>query len=200
MHGQRREPSIVPAGDEAKDLLAVQRTLQGDSSAFSDIVNRYTHVIYPLAFRLLESREEAEDAVQEIFLNAYKSLQNFRIGARFYSWLYTIAINKIRSLLRKKHRHRKTISLDADSTPEPPDQREDPQLRVISQAEEERARKALSNLKPIYRIAFVLRFIEDMPLQDMADVLDLPIGTVKARLHRARKQMISILTEKPTTE
>ena len=196
MHDQRRERSIIPPGDDAKDLLAVQKTLQGDSAAFSDIVNRYTQPIYSLAFRLLESTEEAEDAVQEIFLNAFKALGSFRIGARFYSWFYAIAVNKIRSLLKKKLRYRKTISLDADNTPDLPDQREDLQMRVVSYSEEERAREELSNLKPIYRIVFVLRFIEGMPLRDMADILDIPIGTVKARLHRARKQMISILTEK----
>lgn len=196
MHDKRRERSITAAGDDAKDLLAVQKTLQGDTGAFSDIVNRYTPVIYSLAVRLLENSEEAEDAVQEIFLNAYKSLHSFKIGARFYSWLYTIAVNKIRSLLRKKHRQGRTVSLDADGAPDLPDTREDLQLRVVSRAEEERAREMLSNLKPAYRIAFVLRFIEGMPLKDMADVLDIPIGTVKAHLHRARKQMISILTEK----
>ena len=108
-------------------------------------------------------------------------------------------MNKIRSLLKKNRRYGKTLSLDADTTPDLPDQREDLQLRVVSYSEEERAREELSNLKPIYRIVFVLRFIEGMPLRDMADILDIPIGTVKARLHRARKQMISILTEKKQT-
>ncbi len=196
MHGQRRERSIIPAGDDAKDLLAVQKTLQGDTDAFRDIVHRYTPVIYSLAIRLLESREEAEDAVQEIFFNAYRSLGSFKIEARFYSWLYTVAVNKIRSLLRKKRRHGKILSLDADGAPELPDRREDLQLRVISHTEEERAGKMLSNLKPMYRIAFVLRFIEGVPLRDMADILGIPVGTVKAHLHRARKQMITILTEK----
>jgi RNA polymerase sigma-70 factor (ECF subfamily) len=196
MHGQSKEPSIAPTPDDARDLLAVQRTLQGDSAAFSEIVNRYTRPIYSLAFRLLESREEAEDAVQEVFLNAFRSLHSFKLEARFYSWLYTIAVNKIRSLLRKGRRGRRTVSLDGDNVPDLPDKRENPQLMVVSRSEEERAHELLSTLKPIYRIAFVLRFMEDMPLQEMAEVLDIPLGTVKARLHRARKQMISALAER----
>jgi len=196
MHGQRKERSITRVGDDAQDLLAVQKTLQGDTDAFSDIVDRYSPVLYALALRLLGSKEEAEDTVQEIFLSVYKSLRSFKLEARFYSWLYTIAINKIRSLLRKKDRRRRPVSLDADGFPDFADPREDIQLRVVSRIEEERAQELLSTLKPIYRIAFVLRFVEGMSLQDMADVLEIPIGTVKARLHRARKQMISILTEK----
>jgi RNA polymerase sigma-70 factor (ECF subfamily) len=195
MHDRRREHSIKLADDDAKDLLAVQKTLQGDTGAFSDIVNRYTPIVYSLAARLLENREEVEDAVQEIFLNAYRSLRSFKIGARFYSWFYTIAVNKIRSLLRKKHRIGVTVSLDNENMPDLPDRREDLQLKIISRAEEERARELLSSLKPIYRIAFVLRFVEGMSIDDMATILDVPVGTVKARLHRARKQLISILTE-----
>jgi len=196
MHGQRNERSIKTAEDDAKDLHAVQKTLQGDTDAFSDIVYRYTPVIYSLAARLLESREEAEDAVQEIFLNAYRSIHSFRIEARFYSWLYTIAVNKIRSLVRKKRRRGKPVSLDADGIPDVPDQRQDHQLEVVSLSEEDRARELLLKLKPAYRIAFVLRFTEDMSLNEIAAVLEVPVGTVKARLHRARKQLISLLTEK----
>jgi len=196
MHAQRGERSIATEEDDVKDLLAVQKTLQGDTGAFSDIVNRYTPVIYSLAARLLENREEAEDAVQEIFLNAFRSLKSFRLGARFYSWLYTIAINKIRSLLRTKSRQGKSISIDADEAPDIPDSRQDHQLRLVSLAEEERIRQVLFLLKPIYRVVFVLRFIEGMSLHDMSTVLRVPIGTVKARLHRGRKQLISMLTEK----
>ncbi|MBN1685383.1 MAG: RNA polymerase sigma factor [Spirochaetales bacterium] len=196
MHDEPRERPIITAEDDGKDLLAVQKTLQGETGAFSDIVNRYTPVMYSLAARLLENREEAEDAVQEIFLAVFRSLKSFNIEARFYSWLYTIAVNKIRSLLRKKHRFTRTVSLDTEDAPDLPDARENLQLQVVSSAEEERARAAISRLKPIYRIVFVLRFIEGMSLNDMAEILDLPAGTVKARLHRARKQLISILTEK----
>ena len=196
MYDQSKEPSIAPTPDDAKDLLAVQKTLQGDSNAFSEIVNRYTRPIFSLAYRLLESTEEAEDAVQDVFFNAYRSLRSFKLEARFNSWLYTIAANKIRSHLRKKNRRRGSVSLNGDNAPDLPDIRENPQLRVISQSEEKRAEELLSTLKPIYRIAFVLRFMEGMELRDMAEVLEIPLGTVKARLHRARKQMIAALTEK----
>ena len=195
MHGQPRERAIANAEDDAKDLLAVQKTVQGDAVAFSDIVNRYTPVVYSLAARLLENREEAEDAVQEIFLSAFRSLKSFNIKVRFYSWLYTIAVNKIRSLLRKRRRSGRTVSLDTEDFPDLPDRRENLQLQVISYTEEDRAREAITRLKPIYRIAFALRFMEGMPINDMAEVLEVPVGTVKARLHRARKKLISILTE-----
>jgi len=194
MHG-RRSP-INSTGDDARDLLAVQKTLQGDTDAFSEIVNRYTPVLYSLAFRLLGNEEEAEDAVQEIFMNTFRSLKSFRIGARFYSWLYTIAVNLIRSRLRRKRRtgSQRHVSLDSDTRQPVPDTRENVELRVISGTEEERAEKEIEALKPIYRIVFVLRFVEEMSLKEISEVLKLPIGTVKARIHRARKQLIDVLT------
>lgn len=195
MYDQRRNCSIEPAEDDAKDLLAVQKTLQGDTSAFSDIVNRYTPVIFSLSMRLLVHREEAEDAVQEIFLNAFKSLRQFNIESRFYSWLYTIAVNKIRSLNRNKRRSGRSVSFDTDEVPEIADRRQDIQLQVVNTTEEERIRKMLFKLKPMYRTIFVLRFIEGMSLQDTADILGVPLGTVKARLHRARKQLITMVTD-----
>jgi len=196
MHGWRRERSIANLEDDIKDLAAVQKTLQGDTDAFSDIVIRYTPVIYSLAVRLLRNNVEAEDVVQEVFLHAFRSLKSFKIEARFYSWLYTIAVNKIRSYVRREGRRVKTISLDADGAPNPPDQLENHQLRLVLLSEEERAREVISRLKPIYRIVFVLRFIEGMSLNEMSTILHVPVGTVKARLHRARKQLISILTER----
>jgi RNA polymerase sigma-70 factor (ECF subfamily) len=146
-----------------------------------------------LAFRLLESREDAEDATQDIFLNVYKSLKSFNIEARFYSWLYTIAVNRLKSLLRK--RRRQVVSIEAEQIPEPVDQRVDLQHFVISANEEERAKSLLADLKPAYRIAFVLRFIEGFSLMEISNMLKIPVGTVKTHLHRARKQLLSMLTK-----
>jgi RNA polymerase sigma-70 factor, ECF subfamily len=187
---------IASTRDDAKDLLAVHKTLQGDTNAFSEIVDRYTPVLYSLAFRLLGNDEEAEDAVQEILLNTFRSLKNFKIEARFYSWLYTIAVNWIRSRLRKRSRSgsARQISLDDNNPLQVPDDREQVEMHAITQCEENRAEDALNILKPTYKIVFVLRFIEEMSLKEIAGVLHMPIGTVKARIHRARKQLITELT------
>jgi RNA polymerase sigma-70 factor (ECF subfamily) len=174
--------------------LAVQRTLQGDTEAFSDIVERYTPVLFSLAIKSLTDREEAEDTVQEVFLNAFRSLHRFSIEARFYTWLYTIAVNNVRSRLRKRYRSFKMRSLDAENAPVLRDGRVDVELSVVTATEEERAAKALDILNPDYRIVFILRFIEGKSLKEIANTLDLPVGTVKARIHRARKKLIGALT------
>ena len=202
MPDDRRGRLIGSVSDDAKDLYAIQKTLQGDTDAFTEIVERYTPLLYSLALRILGTSDGAEDAVQEIFLNVYKSLKSFRINARFYSWLYTIAVNLLRSRLRHQRRigRLRAVSLNDDATPELPDRREDPQLTIVRCNEEARAEEALASLKPIYRIVFVLRYIENMPIGDIAEVLKTPVGTIKARIHRAKKTLIDILTDEGRTK
>ena len=197
MHG--RGCSIVSTRDDGKDILAVQNTLQGNTEAFSDIVGRYTPVVYSLAARTLGDTEEAEDAVQEVFLHAYKSLRSFRIGSRFYPWLYTIALNEVRSRLRRRSRMGILGSLDANPQIPVSDRRIDVEKQVIGTIEEERALATLDVLPPRLRLVFVLRFLEDLPLKDISILLKIPVGTVKARVHRARKKLIGFLTDSDET-
>ena len=193
MYGRGR--SIVSTSDDAKDILAVQNTLQGDTKAFSDIVQRYTPVVYSLAARTLGNTEEAEDTVQNVFLHAYKSLKSFRIGSRFYPWIYTIALNEVRSRLKRRSRQGYVSHLDA--IPQKPiyDRRIDIERHVIGTLEEERALTALDILPPKLRLVIVLRFMENRPLKDIGELLKIPVGTVKARIHRARKKLIVFLTD-----
>ena len=91
--------SIAPQNNDAADLLAVQKTLQGSSGAFTEIVERYTPIFYSLACRVLGDLDEAEDAVQDIFFQAFRSLRSFKIHNRFYTWIYTVGLNLLRSRL-----------------------------------------------------------------------------------------------------
>jgi RNA polymerase sigma-70 factor (ECF subfamily) len=184
--------------EDSRDLLAVQETLRGDRKAFDEVVLRYTPLLYSLAFRLLRTREEAEEAVQEIFLRVYRALPQFRLGRRFHPWLYTIALNHLRTQRRKLLRSRslKTRPLDeaqdvaASARPEA-----DP-AGAVERAEAERlAQAALERLPPRYREVFVLRQIEGLPVRDVAEILDLPEGTVKTFLHRGRALLVARLAD-----
>ncbi|HUV06467.1 MAG TPA: sigma-70 family RNA polymerase sigma factor, partial [Spirochaetia bacterium] len=99
-----RTTAVSHTQDDAQVLKAVQDTLRGDTSAFETIVKKYSSVVYSLAYRMLGNGEDAEEAVQEIFLRLYRSLSRFQLNRQFRPWLYSIAANYLRSLLRKKRR------------------------------------------------------------------------------------------------
>ena len=183
--------------DEARDLFAVQRTLQGDTLAFAEIVDRYTPVLYSLSYRLLGNREEAEDAVQEIFERAFRSIGRFRLESKFYSWLYTIAINWLRSAMRRRgsRREESTISYETGESYDGSSALGDPSAMLAEGEAREAVTKAVRSLKAMYRIVFVMHYFESMPLQQIADLLRVPLGTVKTRLRRARNMLAADMME-----
>ena len=137
---------MILVNDDSRDLLSVQKTLQGDTQAFADIVSRYSHILYSLSFRFLGDEQEAEDAVQEIFVRAFQSLPRFKLQARFYTWIYTIGLNWLRSRLRVKRTARKYLgpSLGDD---EPVDvHNADPSEALIRKEEERLVHKALGKM------------------------------------------------------
>jgi RNA polymerase sigma-70 factor (ECF subfamily) len=191
----------TPAGRpaDADDLLAVQRTLAGDPRGFDDIVERHSGSLYTLAVRMLGSPQDAEEAVQEVFLKAYRHLGRFQIHRRFHPWLYTIAINHLRSLLRKSRRRRNLsrIELDTAALADGSSERSsDPEAWAALADGERLAAAALGELKEEYREVFILRRIQGLPVREVAEILRMPEGTVKTNLHRARLRLIELLAER----
>jgi RNA polymerase sigma-70 factor (ECF subfamily) len=177
----------------------VQATLNGNPAAFEAIVNRYTPLLYSLAYRLLGQGEEAEDAVQEILEKAFRALPRFRISERFFPWLYTIGLNHLRSLERRRRRRSrlKILSAEPERVLESIASEQGNPARQSELREGERlAQEALDTLRVEYREVFVLRQIQGFSVQEVAEVLQMPEGTVKTHLHRARKQMIDFLSRK----
>ncbi len=177
---------------DAADLHAVQRTLRGDTDAFGEIVERYTPVIYSLAVRMLDSAEDAEEATQEVFLKAYRSLSRFHLSKRFYPWLYTIAVNYLRSQRRKRRRRDPSgdlsydESLPAGAADGPHEAPETSLLRTEARRSVDRG---LERLKAAHREVFVLRELEGLSVADVAEVLGIAEGTVKTHLHRAKREL-----------
>lgn len=186
--------TVVPTPEPSDETLA-SRAAAGDDHAFETIVRRYQARVYRLAGRLT-SETDAPDVLQETFLQVHRHLPSFRGDARFSTWLYRIATNAGLMHLRARAR-RPAEPLDAFlpafdaagrhcSTPA--------QLRVVSQAEElidrqalaDRAREGLSLLPDLYREAFVLRDLEEMPTAEVAEVLGIEPAAVRQRVHRAR--------------
>src|SRR5437588_770364 len=172
---------------EYDDAQLVTASKNGDQDTFSLLVQRYQRRVFNLVFRMLQNYEEASEVTQEAFLAAWQGLPSFRGEARFSTWLYRIAYNCALKQLEQRKRDR-AIQLEVQaeqivfSTSR--EQRVDAEL-------EARARQALvhehlANLPAKYRIVLVLRHLQDMPYAEMADILTMPIGTIKTHLFRAR--------------
>lgn len=181
---------------EVDDRVLIDQSLQGDSSAFGVLVRRYQDRLYNTVYRLVGNHEDAQDTLQEAFLNAYQSLRSFKGDSRFFTWIYRIAINAAISLKRKR---KNAVSIDAglvDGIPfDPVDESAgiEPE-RAIEQAEEEQIlQDALDRLSDDHRAVLVMKEIEGFKYEDIAEVLRIPIGTVRSRLHRARVELREVL-------
>jgi RNA polymerase sigma-70 factor (ECF subfamily) len=193
----------APAADEGDEALAA-RAAAGEEPAFEELVSRYQARVYRLACRLTADEGDAKDVLQETFLAAYRGLPAFRGEARFSSWLYRIATNA--ALMHRRARARRpTESLevflprfDADGA----HATEPPELRAASRADElldrrllaEKARAGLDRLPDIYREAFVLRDLEEMTTQEVAELLGIDPAAVRQRVHRARLMLRGYLS------
>ncbi len=177
-------------------LLAACR--QGDLDAFGQLVRRHQDRLYNTVLRLVNNPEDAQDVVQEAFLNAYQALDGFKGHSEFFTWLYRIAYNSAISLKRKQ---RVTLSLSAGThgaaPPEPLDESEQarPGQGLERRDEERRVQAALDRLSPEHRVVLILKDLEGQKYETMAEILRVPIGTIRSRLHRARAELRSILEQ-----
>ncbi|GIK17052.1 MAG: RNA polymerase sigma-H factor [Planctomycetota bacterium] len=192
-----------PAGVTGTDDAALIRQVQsGEVRVFAELIRRYQDRVYNTCWRFCGHAEDARDLTQDTFLHAFRRIGEFRLDSRFYTWLFRIAVNLSISH-RRKARHRAAWSLDgasgnddasgspgvrlADHAGEPPDER-------ASIAEQrERLGQALRRLDEEHRTVIVLRDIEGLSYTDIAEVLDVPVGTVRSRLHRARLELSEVM-------
>jgi RNA polymerase sigma-70 factor (ECF subfamily) len=178
------------------DSRLIELSIQGDRAAFGVLVGRYQERLYHTAYRLLGNADDAMDVVQEAFLNAYQSLRQFKGDARFFTWLYRIAVNSAISLRRRSARVGSPRLLGSTDRPgaggaDPPDESHgsEPGSALERAEEEARLQAALDSLTPEHRAVLVLKEIEGRKYDVIAEVLGVPIGTVRSRLHRARLEL-----------
>lgn len=184
----------VPAGqraaesDEDDERLADAVRTKGDAQAFAVLVTRYRGRVLALARRMLGpgAAEEAEDAAQDAFLAAYEKRATFRPGEPFRPWLYRIVVNRCLDKLRARARRPQVHALDAVAEPSSD---ENPLRSVLQDEWETRLQEAVQDLEPRYRAVFLLRHLDDLSYEDIARATDLPLGTVKTHLFRAREKL-----------
>ena len=179
-----------------EELNILHRAQKGDGAAFEELVRAHEKTVYHLALRQLGSREDAEDAAQEVFLKAYTALGSFRGDSRVSVWLYRITNNVCVDMLRRR---RETVSLSAvNDEGEPlelelPDERFDPAALAERKDLREHLGKALRQLPPDAREILLLRELGGQSYDEIAATLDLDLGTVKSRIFRARKKLCALL-------
>ena len=175
-------------GDEAELL---QRCLAGEEKAYRELIRRYQRQVYSIALRMVRRNEDAEDLTQEAFVRMFRALDRYDPSRPFAAWLFTIATRLcIDHIRRQKLRPVSLFQSEPGSDEERMIDVEDPGLRpeeVTSHAEEEtRTQDLIDSLPEHYRIVVMLRHQQDLSYEEIAEALSLPLGTVKARIHRAR--------------
>ena len=176
-------------GDDAE---LVGRCLQGDERAYRELIARYRRQVYSLALRMLRRAEDAEDLTQETFVRMFRALDRYDPTRPFGAWIITIASRLCIDHLRRRRLN--PISMfqrDAGSDEEYVIEAEDtgpgPDVMAMHREEERRATELIDSLPEHYRIVVMLRHQQDMSYEEIAEALELPLGTVKARIHRARE-------------
>lgn len=180
-------PVSVPT--EVDDAALIRAAVGGDASAYGELVRKYQCRLCSALARICGSFDDAQDAAQEAFLRAYVKLPTFSRASSFYTWLYRIALNvTINEHRRRKAKSYAGQSLDATAS-EPTDRTERPEEHLLRMARAEQVQEALSSLSGEHRAILVLREIEDCDYDQIAEMLGVPVGTVRSRLHRARIQL-----------
>jgi RNA polymerase sigma-70 factor, ECF subfamily len=184
--------------EREKELIA--RIIAGETNLFHELIRPYERMVYLSILTMLRNDQEAEDAAQEVMINAFRHLKSFRGDAKFSTWLVTIAMNEARQRLRKA-KAAQLESLDegkedrqGDFTPAVlTDWREIPSEALEKKEIRQKLREAVEQLPPIYREVLVLRDLEELNQEETASALGINITLVKVRLHRARMMLQKML-------
>lgn len=195
-----RELSTLPARRNSQtatsdDAQLIAETLGGNSAAFGQLVRKYQDRLYNTLVHALGDPHEAQDVVQEAFVQAFLKLEGFGQRSAFYTWLYRIAFNVVAS---KRRRRKGIASIDQArelAGDDPPSPAPGPAARLEQEERCQQVRCALAALGEEHREVIVLREIEGCCYETIAEILSLPVGTVRSRLHRARLQLRELLAE-----
>ena len=175
---------------EETDRELVRRFLAGDRAAFDRLVRRHEQRVYNVAYRMVGRTEDAKDVTQEAFITAFRKLQSFRGDAAFSTWIHRVTLNACYDLLRR--RKRAPVLLGDENDPGEP--AEDPADRVASAIDVQRA---LVQVSQEFRAVLVLHDVQGLPYEEIAAALEVPVGTVKSRLHRGRVALGALLAGTP---
>ena len=179
------------------DAALVERVQAGDIAAFEPLVEKYRQRVYRLAYNVLRNSEDAMDVAQEAFIKAYQAMPTFRGQSAFYTWLFRIAMNVAHDKARQRGAQGRAFGTERVTEEEwertMPDSSEEPDRAAARAQDRERITRALEALPEHHRAIIMLSDLEGLSYREIADVLDIPMGTVMSRLHNARKRLRAVL-------
>lgn len=189
---------------ELEDKELAKLAARGREMAFRELLSRYERPVFSLVYRMVRDRTLAEDLAQEAFIRAFNAIESYKPKYKFSSWIFKIANNHTIDHLRK----RKLDTVSIDGSPHARTSEEEAQTRLVVESHEEAPDKyvearelggqieeAIGMLRPEYQTAVLLRHVEGYTYEEISDIMDLPLGTVKTYLHRARGELKGILAE-----
>ncbi len=189
-----------------QDIELVEKARKGDQLAYAELLGRYRDAIYFMLLKMVNSPVDAEDLTIEAFGKAFKNIDQYTPNFAFSTWLFKIATNNCIDFIRKKRASHVSLdqTIDGEDSLAPSSliqsDSPDPELTMINKQKIKHMRKVVSRLKPRYRTLVELRYFKEYSYDEIAVELDIPIGTVKAQLFRARELLLNILNrsqEKP---
>jgi RNA polymerase sigma factor (sigma-70 family) len=198
---EKPAPAPAPEPELVDESVLVKRARRGDLAAYDDLIRRYQERIYATLYHMTSNHEDANDLAQEAFIKAFQALKSFKGGSSFYTWVYRIAVNKTINFL-KQRRHKAQMSLDdLDFNAE-----HDPDLvalisdktprREVALAElQEKLNSAMQRLSEPHRLVVTLHDVQGLSHEEIADIMDCNIGTVRSRLFYARQQLQGYLSD-----
>jgi RNA polymerase sigma-70 factor, ECF subfamily len=186
--------ALIQATDH--DLIALAAS--GSEKAYRELLDRYQRPVFSLIYRMVRDREKAEDLAQETFVKVFNHIDSFNPKYKFSSWIFKIASNLTIDAIRKKDLE--TVSLDGSRNASTPDEIDATRITVESRDENpeefleakelgEEIERAIGELRPEYRTAILLRHVEGRPYEEIAEIMGVPLGTVKTYIHRARGEL-----------
>lgn len=205
-HNESKEPEIPkePSVSSREDFILVKRASGGDQRAYVEILGKYKQPLYFHVLRMVRDKEIIEDLIQEIFSKAFDNINSYNTNYAFSTWLYRIATNHTIDYLRRKKL--KTLSLDepfktkdGELSIEIVDEGHDADELILRKQRSNILLEAIDQLPDKYKEVILLRHMEEKSYQEIAELMDLPLGTVKAHIFRARELLYKELKDKLAT-
>ncbi len=184
---------------ERTEALLIDHLHEGDETALAPLVEKYKRMVHRLAMQITKNHEDANDVMQETFIKVYQSIHTFRHEAAFETWVYRIAVNEALNFVKRRERRRESPLATMEESNFHPDVRQkyemanDPQIQAEQAELQHWVTKAVNSLSPKHRIVVILHELEGLTHAEIASILNCSEGTVRSRLHYARKQLRSLL-------
>ena len=177
----------------------IRRCCRGDEAAFAELVDQHKVMVFNLVDRMVQDRDATEDLAQEVFVRVYRGLERFRGEARLSTWIYQITYRVCLEELQRPHRRQSYISLDRNADDPGPDPASATDRAFARVEHRDTVDRGLAKLPPPYKMVLTLYYLQERSYQEIAAIMELPMGTVKTYLHRAKKYLRTFLLDEGNT-